>query len=223
MKKLIIFDMDGVLLDSEKIYMDMNQHFFKQLGVQISLEEHQTFVGISATKMWTHIKEKFNLTQSVEELKELEKELKHTTLKEQHLAPTSGVIDFLDFLKQRGNTITIASSGLRKNIDLILSKLAIGHYFDFVISGEQVVRGKPEPDIFLKVAARYQQQPSRSIVIEDSTNGVLAAKAAGMFCIGYYNPNSGNQDLSKADMIIDTFKDQRLFDLVESFNQKALV
>ena len=166
--------------------------------------------------MWTYIKDKFNLLQSVDELKEIEKELKHTTLKETNLIPTLGLIDFLEFLKEKSYTITIASSGLKKNIDLILEKLEIEKYFDFVVSGEEVIKGKPEPDIFLKVADHYGREPKDCIVIEDSTNGVVAAKAAKMFCIGYYNPNSGDQDLTKADIIIDNFKDPKLFDIIES-------
>jgi HAD superfamily hydrolase (TIGR01509 family) len=215
MKKLIIFDMDGVLLDSEKLYMDMNQIFFKNLGAEISIEEHQTFVGISATKMWSYIKEKFNLQNSVDELISLEKELKHKTLRETNLTPTIGVLDFLKYLKVNGHIVTIASSGLKKNIDLILQKLEMGEYFDLIVSGEQVEKGKPDPDIFLKVAKHYERVPEDCIVIEDSTNGVLAAKAANMFCIGYFNPNSGNQDLSKADIIIESFKDLKLYDVIE--------
>ncbi len=218
MQKIIIFDMDGVLLDSEKLYMDMNQAFFKRLGANISIAEHQTFIGLSATKMWNYIKEKANLQQSVEELKEQEKELKHVTLKETNLLPTVGVIDFLELLKRENFTIAIASSGLRKNIDLILQKLAMEKYFELIISGEQVERGKPEPDIFLKVASHYQRPPEDFVVIEDSTNGVLAAKMANMFCIGYFNPTSGGQDLSKADIIIDSFQDKKLFDLIEKIN-----
>lgn len=214
--ELIIFDMDGVLLDSEKLYMDMNQIFFEELGVKIDTAEYQTFVGISATKMWTYIKDKFDLMHTVDELKELERELKHTTLKAAKLVPTVGVVDFLGFLKQNTYSIAIASSGLRKNIDLILQKLDIENYFDFVVGGEQVVKGKPEPDIFLKVAAHFNKHPKDCIVIEDSTNGVAAAKAADMFCIGYYNPTSGNQNLSQADMIIDSFKNPQLFDLIKT-------
>lgn len=216
MNKLIIFDLDGVLLDSEKLYMDMNQLFFRQLGAEISIAEHQTFVGISATKMWAYIKDKFNLSQSVEELKELEKELKYATLQEATLVPTAGVIEFLDFLKEKDCTIAMASSGLRKNIELILHKLNVAKYFDFIVSGEQVANGKPAPDIFLKVADRYNRKPHECMVIEDSNNGVLAAKAASMYCVGYYNPSSGNQDLSKADTIITSFKDRTIFDLVDA-------
>lgn len=213
MKKLIIFDVDGVLLDSEPLYMDMNQRFFKELGAEITKAEYQGFIGISGTKMWTYIKEKASLSQTVDELKELEKELKHTTLKEATLVPTPGVIDFLEFLQQNGHTIAIASSGLRKNIDLILQKLDMEKYFDLIVSGEQVYHGKPEPDIFLKVAQHYNRPPEDCIVIEDSRNGVLAAKAANMYCIGYYNRNSGNQDLTKADRVITSFAEQDLFNI----------
>ncbi|TAF65435.1 MAG: HAD family phosphatase [Cytophagales bacterium] len=216
MKKLMIFDLDGVLLDSEKLYMEMNQVFFKQLGADISPTEYQTFIGIAATKMWTYIKEKCNLAHSVEELKEIEKELKHTTLKNANLVPTAGVVDFLSLLKQEGHTLSIASSGLRKNIDLILQKLNLEKYFDYIVSGEQVQKGKPEPDIFLKVAHHFNRKPSDCIVIEDSKNGVMAAKAATMFCVGYYNPSSGNQDLSKADFIIDHFADPRLLEVIKN-------
>ncbi|KAA9325961.1 HAD family hydrolase [Adhaeribacter soli] len=213
MQQLLIFDMDGVLLDSEPLYRNMNQVLFRELGAEITEEEYEAFIGISATKMWQYIKEKCGLPQTVEELKALEKERKHQTLLQTNLAPTAGIVAFLDHLKQTGHTLALASSSLQKNIGLILSKLDIAHYFDLIVSGEQVANGKPEPDIFLKAAAHYNQPPANCIVIEDSRNGVQAAKAAGMFCIGYYNPNSGNQDLSQADLIIDNFADERLLQI----------
>lgn len=211
MNQLVIFDLDGVLLDSEKIYMDMNQKFFGELGAPISLEEHQTFVGISATQMWTLIKERFNLSQTVEELKELEKELKYKTLDEMELTPSAGVVEFLDRLKSDGYLLTIASSGLQKNIELILRKLKLRSYFEFIVSGEEVIKGKPEPDIFLKVSDHFKRKPNNCIVFEDSTNGVKAAKSAGMVCFGYFNPTSGKQDLNQANFIFDSFKDPVLY------------
>ena len=78
------------------------------------------------------------------------------------------------------------------------------------MSGEQVARGKPEPDIFLMVSKHYECRVEDCVVIEDSTNGVTAAKAAGMACLGYYNPTSGKQDLSKADLVFDKFRDATL-------------
>jgi HAD superfamily hydrolase (TIGR01509 family) len=210
MDKLIIFDLDGVLLNSEKLYMDMNQKFFRELGAEIDMEEHQTFVGISANKMWGYIKEKAKLHQSVDELKELEKQLKFKTLQETDLIPTEGVVDFLDLLKTRHATLAMASSGLRKNIDLILGKLKVTRYFNLIVSGEEVAKGKPEPDIFLKVSDHFKKKPADCIVIEDSTNGVKAAKAGGMTCFAYFNPTSGNQNLTKADLVFDHFRDPEL-------------
>lgn len=210
MKKLIIFDLDGVLLDSEPLYMAMNQGFFAELGVEISDAEYQTFIGIAADKMWGYIKEKGNLPQPVQKLKELEKELKFNTLSEAALEPTPGVTDFLKYLKQQGYTLAIASSGLRKNITLILEKLRLAAFFDLVVSGDEVINGKPAPDIFLKVANHFRLAPEQCVVIEDSTNGVLAAKRANMHCLGFRNLNSGNQDLSRADRIFDHFTDPNL-------------
>ena len=216
MNKLIIFDLDGVLLDSEKLYMDMNQKFFKELGASLSLEEHEKFVGVSATKMWTYIKEKSDLVQSVEELKQMERELKFRALRETDLVPTEGVIKFLDWLKARSPTLALASSGMRKNIELILEKLGLAGYFNLVVSGEEVARGKPEPDIFLKVAGYYGRAPAECVVVEDSGNGVAAAKAAGMACLGFFNPNSGKQDLSQADLVFDHFKSPVLYRYFEA-------
>src|ERR1700677_913832 len=125
MNQLIIFDLDGVLLDSEPLYMAMNQKFFKTLDAEISEEEYETFVGISATTMWATIKAKAHLSQSVEELKALERELKYKTLNETPLVPTEGAVELLDKLKATGHRMAIASSGLRKNIDVILNKLHV--------------------------------------------------------------------------------------------------
>lgn len=220
MQKIFIFDVDGVLLDSEKLYMDMNQAWFKGIGIRLSPEEHQRFIGISAKVFWQHLKINNKLPGSIEYYIETEKQMKYKMLFEQKLQPTTGVVEFIQWLKQTGFGISIASSGMRKNINLILNKLGISPYFDFIVSGEDITRGKPEPDIFLKAAEHYGIEPGECMVIEDSTNGVMAAKSAGMKCIGYYNPNSGNQDLSTADMIIDDFRTAGLLRYVEDFYNK---
>ncbi len=80
------------------------------------------------------------------------------------------------------------------------------HYFQHIISGDLVEHGKPAPDIFVYAANALREEPAHCVVIEDSTNGVKAAKLAGMKCIGFKNPNSGDQDLSLADMVIDDFR-----------------
>ena len=110
--------------------------------------------------------------------------------------------------------MAIASSGLMKNINLILSKLNVESYFSHIVSGEMPKKGKPAPDIFLLAASHFNLSPENCLVIEDSRNGTLAAKAAGMTCVGYINEGSGNQDLSYADLVVDTLIDPQLLSLI---------
>jgi HAD superfamily hydrolase (TIGR01509 family) len=164
--------------------------------------------------MWTILKEKYGLPQSVEELKAIEKERKYKTLETDELMATPGMHLLLSQLKEERFALAIASSGARKNIDLILSRLNMQKYFDFIVSGEDVQRGKPAPDIFLRAAEKFARQPGDCVVIEDSTNGILGAKAAGMHCIAYSNPTSGNQDLTKADHIVSDFIGDKVLTLI---------
>ena len=100
LKKAVIFDLDGVLVESEKIYKEMNQQFFRKLGVEIGDEEYHGFTGIAASEMWKYIKSKGRLQQSVDELKSQEKELKFKTLSDANLIPINGVVPLLDLLRQ---------------------------------------------------------------------------------------------------------------------------
>jgi beta-phosphoglucomutase-like phosphatase (HAD superfamily) len=90
-------------------------------------------------------------------------------------------------------------------IDLVLKKLKLSHYFMARVSGTELANSKPHPEIFIKSAKLASSELRECIVIEDSQNGITSAKAAGMKCIGFANPNSGVQDLSKADFVIHSF------------------
>lgn len=218
MHKMVIFDMDGVLIDSEGFYKEINQQYFKELGVPITEEEYEGFIGISANLMWSYIKEKGELSQDVDTLKKVEKDRKYAYLAEESLSPMPGIPAFLNRLKEQNYAISLASSSPRKNIEVIVQKLDIASYFDCVVSGEEVKNGKPAPDIFLKAATEVDLASENCCVIEDSNNGSRAAKAAGMQCVGLRSPNSGHQDLSMCDLIIDNFDNeniQKVFTLIE--------
>ena len=107
-----------------------------------------------------------------------------------------GIRKLLDELKSCGIKIGLASSSSKEFIELILNKLGVIEYFEVIISGEDVQKSKPAPDIFQKAAEALNVEPSNCLVIEDSGHGVKAAKLAEMKCIGFNNPNSGKQDLS---------------------------
>ena len=212
----VIFDMDGVIIDSEPLYKRINITHFEQLGVEINDKEYDRFVGISANLMWNYIKEKGQLKQSIDALKLSEERMKNEWLRKEKIHPMPGLVESLDYLKNKDYCLAVASSTAMQNIKLVINRLQIGRYFNQLVSGEEVENGKPSPDIFLETAQRMKIKPHNCVVIEDSHNGVKAAKAAGMFCIGFQNANSGNQDLSMADVVIASFEKFTLKNILEN-------
>jgi len=204
--RCIIFDMDGVLINSEPLHFDFESRLFESLGITVSREQHESFVGTTAKTLWTSIKQSNNIPFTVQELilKEQFEFLKYLENKEPiKLIP--GVKKLIINLKFKGFHIALASSSPHRLINYVLDKTNIKECFQIKVSGDDVINGKPNPDIFLKAAELMKIKPANCLVIEDSKNGVLAAKQAGMKCIGYSNPGSGNQDLTAANFIIDSF------------------
>ncbi|WP_266203632.1 HAD family hydrolase [Pontibacter kalidii] len=223
MDKFVIFDMDGVLVDSEPIHMELERLLFKQLNIAVSTTLHHTFVGMAPKRVWETLIREFSLPHTVDELFQLEKEVKHAELQARQIQCIPAVDTLLATLRENGYKLSVASSSPHLIIDLILKKLGFRHYFDFIVSSEDVRDGKPAPDIFLEVAQRYQVAPEQFIVIEDSSNGVKASKAAGMKCIGYKSANSGNQDLSLADLVTEDFSNLSLEEFERLRNDSAKV
>jgi len=197
--------MDGVLVDTEPIYWQVFFEQFECLGIEVSKKEYETFVGVPSPNIWRRLIKTRGLEYSLEEMLHREKKILHQKLTEASLKPMSGVLDFLKYLEHQNIHLSVASSSTKSNIEFVLNKISIRHYFKFLVSGEEVENGKPSPDIFLRTAHLNAIEPQRCLVIEDSRNGVHAAKDAQMMVVGFKNPHSGNQDLSRADLIISDF------------------
>jgi len=205
MIKAAIFDMDGVIVDSEPMHIEAEKRILLKYGVEISADELRTYTGTTAESEFADLIRKYGLKTTVDRLFR-EKEAVLFDLLERRTEPTKGVIKLIKSLKQQGLKLAIASSGHRKLVHYFLRKLKIVSLFDSIVCAEDITRSKPDPEIFLKAAKNLSLDPAECVVIEDSTLGVTAAKSAGMKCIAFRNPNSGNQDLSKADLIIDDFR-----------------
>jgi HAD superfamily hydrolase (TIGR01509 family) len=214
MRKCVIFDMDGVIINSEPIHVASEKDLFDSLGVHITQTEHDSFIGTTSTIMWRRIKKNYGLAQTIPELITLERAyyLKYLE-REQDLKPVAGVVKLITKLKAHDFLLSVASSSPHSQIDLILDRFDLRAYFRAVVSGDDVENGKPHPDIFLKTARLLNVLPEKCIVIEDSYNGVTAAVKAKMKCIGFKNPHSGNQDLSKADKVITSFAEVLISEL----------
>lgn len=213
MIKAVIFDMDGVIVDSEPMHIAAEKQVLLKYGVKITTDELRTYTGTTAEFEFTDLVRKYKLDTTVEELFR-EKETILFKLLEEKTQPIEGVIQLIKSLKNHGFKLGIASSGHRKLVDYFLQKLKIERFFDSVVCAEDISRSKPDPEIFLKSANALRVEPRECIVIEDSTLGVEAAKLAGTKCVGYRNPNSGNQNLSRADLVIDDFTELDIQELI---------
>ncbi len=207
MTKALIFDLDGVIIDSEPVHFESDRMTMREYGIDIADEILNRYVGVTNPVMWAEIKEIYSLSCPVDEL--LHKQLKYKLelFGTEKLEAIDGIFDLIGLLKEKGIKVGLASSSPRGFIELILKNLGIIGFFDGIVSGEDVLKSKPAPDIFLKAAALLEVEPGACLVIEDSEHGVKAAKSAGMKCIGYANANSGNQDLSAADLCVASIRD----------------
>jgi beta-phosphoglucomutase len=204
--KAVIFDMDGVLVNTEPHHVRIERKLFAGLNLNITEEEHSSYMGKATGVMWMEIIRKHNLPYKVQVLAERNHKAiisYFSTLKEIEVMP--GVLNALKTLYNVRIPLAVASSSDTETINIILSRTGLSKYFLYKVSSGSVERGKPAPDIFLYTAALLSVKPEECLVIEDSAIGIKAAKAAGMFCIAYRGKSSGTQDQSHADETIDDF------------------
>jgi HAD superfamily hydrolase (TIGR01509 family) len=186
--------------------MAITRDMLAKLEVPLAPEELFAYVGIPTRQMWSELRSRFQIQQPLSELIRCEKDRQLQVLGALNQIPEiPGVRPLLEELDQVGTLMAVASSSSREIVELILSKLAIRHFFTATVSGKDVSQGKPAPDIFLKTAAALGIEPGKCVVIEDSPPGVAGAKGAGMVCIGFANANSGKLDLTGADLILHDF------------------
>ena len=200
--------MDGVIVDTEPVHhYAYNQHF-KQLEIDVSPEMYASFTGSSTKNIYSQVKEYFNLDQEIETLVRSKRDFFNDAFdKKEDLYLLDGVEDLIKELHGNGMQLVLASSSANETIERIFNRFNLHQYFTFKVSGEDFPKSKPHPAIFLKAAELAQTPVQNCIVIEDSTNGIKASKAAGIYCVGYDSPNSKLQDYSLADEVVFDFKE----------------
>lgn len=176
----VIFDMDGVLIDSEPLWKIAMEEVFRSVGSELTKADFQKTVGLridEVVRFWHQYEGWQRVTPE-----EVEQEivLKMTELIRANATPLTGVIETLGFLKEKGIKIGLATSSYEILVLTVLKELKIEHYFDFFHSAEHEEYGKPHPAVYLTVAQKLNVSPMQCLVIEDSLNGIISAKAARM-------------------------------------------
>ncbi|WP_153801180.1 hexitol phosphatase HxpB [Foetidibacter luteolus] len=179
----VIFDMDGLLIDSEPLWQEAADEVFRLYGVTLSQEQYQTTTGLRTTEFVQWWFRHFNIGE--EELSRAERKIMHAVMdkvyKRGKIMP--GVEYIFDFFEKRGFKIGLASSSPDKLIQLVLDLCGIRKYVQATSSAEFLTLGKPHPQVYLNCAEELKSSPTECICFEDSFNGMIAAKAARMKCV----------------------------------------
>ena len=205
-KRMIVFDMDGVILDSEPLHENARQMMFQKYGIIPDASFPQA-VGKSSSGFWRQVFAICGLEGDAYALEAEQYALVAKQIKDNHLLPSDGLREVFCWAKKRGMKIGLASSSTRILVDHVLDLMKIREFFDCTVSGDEIARKKPAPDAYLKVLEITGIPAEDAAAVEDSSAGIASAKEAGLYCFGYDNPTSGEQDLEQADRIISHLKE----------------
>jgi HAD superfamily hydrolase (TIGR01509 family) len=200
--------MDGVIVDTEPVHRFAYFQHFSELNIDVSEELFTSFTGNSTRNVFQRVNTIFNLNADVEELILRKRTIFNDAFDhKEDLELLEGVENLIKNLHDNGVELILASSASKVTIDRVFRRFGLHPYFSNIVSGEDFPKSKPHPAIFEFAASLSKAPKENCIVIEDSTNGVLAAKAAGIYCVGYNSIHSKLQDLSKADKIVNHFNE----------------
>lgn len=209
--KAVLFDMDGVIVDTEPLHRKAYLKMFDELEIVVNEEFYSTFTGSSTKSVCERVIERFNLENSWEEIAALKRSyFKHYFNTDPDFDLIPGVKDLINHYFENGIKLVLASSAHMNTINWVFEKFGLEKYFIAKISGADLIESKPHPEIFELAAEMAKESKENCMVIEDSTNGIKAANAAGIFCAAYASEHSILQDYETSDILVFDFEELRI-------------
>lgn len=199
----VIFDMDGLMVNSEDLWEETERLYFASKGHQYDREFDRLLMGRKKEESAAVIKERLELADSIEDIIAERYDMLRELCNE-HLKLMPGLLPLLESFSARETPLGLASSSPLDQIYFVLDKFDLRPFFSPIVSGDMVSLGKPEPDIYLLTAEELGRGPSACIALEDTINGVRAAKAAGMLCLAVPDRRQKNLDFSIADGVFSS-------------------
>lgn len=219
--KAVIFDLDGLLVDSEPIHFQTNQIFWQRYGKKFTQAHLKKFMGKRIDEEIEELSSTWNISTQTTQLI-TERETLFQKLIQKSLGLTSGVKNILTFLKNRHILMGIGSSSHSWYVNFALHKFGINSYFHTVVTGSDVTHGKPHPETYLTVAHNLSKIPSECLVLEDAVNGVQAAKVAGMYCFAIPGPYHDQSKFVLADGVFSSLIQVKKY-LESKFNNWLII
>lgn len=208
MLKAVIFDMDGVIIDSEPLHHYAYHRMFEDVNIKVSDKQYESFTGQSTINICKKLCDIFQLEETPEYLVSLKrKHYEYVFENDKDFDLIDGVLDLIKDYHSNGLTLVLGSSASMPGIERVFKRFDLNKYFIAKLSGADLKASKPHPEIFIKAAEVSGFKTSECIVIEDSTNGIEAANGAGIFSVGFDSVHSKNQDYTNANLVIKDFKE----------------
>ncbi|WP_271405949.1 HAD family hydrolase [Tenacibaculum soleae] len=207
--KAVLFDMDGVIVDTEPLHKQAYFLMFAKVGINVSQEQYNAYTGQSTIEICKDLVNTFNLSIAPTELvaykRAFFKELFFSD--DNDLQLLDGVLNLIKNYYANGVTLVLASSASMVTINNVFNKFDLNQYFKGKISGADLKASKPHPEIFIKAAEIAGFDKKECLVIEDSTNGIRAAYDGGIYCVAYKSEHSKEQDYSLAQKVISNYSE----------------
>lgn len=208
--RAVVFDMDGLMFNTEDMYTLAGEELLRRRGLEFTTELKNEMMGMRPQPAFERMIAACCLRESWQELAEESNRI-FLDLLDGRLAPMPGLMELLDALERAKIPKAVCTSSTRELVLACLRPFDLAKRFEFVLVAEDVVHGKPHPEIYLTAAQRLGVPPAEMLVLEDSENGCRAAAAAGVYTVAVPGEHSLEHDFSMASLVIDGLTDRRLY------------
>lgn len=216
--KAVLFDMDGVIVDTEPLHRKAYFKMFSDLEIDVSEDLYTSFTGSSTKKVCETLIQRYHLHHTHTELADIKRAyFKDYFYNDADFDLIPGVRKLIEHYYNNGVQLIVASSASRVTIDMVFEKFGLEKYFNGKISGAELKESKPHPEVFLLAAKMAGEPLENCMIIEDSTNGILAAHRAHIFCAAYRSQHSHNQDYALANITVSDYTELELDKISKHF------
>ena len=217
--KAIIFDMDGVLINTEPLHYECWKQTMADEGIDMSYEVYKQCIGSTIGYLLELLRNAYGDIPDEETLRARMFAKKEAIVQRDGFPPIAGVKEAVRRFHEEGFCLEVASSSASYYIGRVLDALDIHQYFECYTSGEEVEHPKPAPDTFVRAMEKLNLKPEDCLIVEDSTNGGKAAAAAGAKCVWFHNPDSGDQQIPHAELEITSWSQENVEKIIELMRQ----